>query len=473
MTNDTTTTNPVDDDPRVSFRVDVTPRSVSRSFTDYISRLRSGEPGALPSVLGLVVLAIVFAQVSGRFFTKANLANLPQQAAYIAIIALGLVFVLILGEIDLAAGTTGGMCAALAAQSLTQGGLHSGEPGFLFWIIIILMLVAIVLGVLNKLYTAPAVIAIGLLIIVTGLDKHVFTGILLAVCIGTAVGTLIGVLVAKVGIPSFIVTLALFLSFQGVLLFAVNSQPVDIGRYGFWFGLAHNNMSLAGGWIFFAVTVGGYFLFTFTRAARRRADGLSADTVQLVVLRAAAIAVLGAVVVIFLNQNRNPNAGPAIEGVPWALSVPIALMIFWTLVLSKSTWGRHLYATGGNQEAARRAGIKVDGIKIAAFSIGSAMAALGGVFLSSETGGVQLDLGAGNTLLFSVAAAVIGGTSLFGGRGKPRDAVIGALVIAIIPNGIGLKPSLPAQYNEVITGMVLLIAAGVDALARRRSGSRR
>jgi D-xylose transport system permease protein len=460
-------------DPRVAFQVDVTPRDFNRSLRDYWGRLRGGEPGALPSVLGLVVLGLVFMQVSSRFLTKANLANLPAQAAFIALIALGLVFVLILGEIDLAAGTTGGMCAAFAAQSLTKGGLHKGEPGFLFWSIIILMLAAIVLGVMNRLYTAPVVIAIGLLIIATGGDKHEVSAIAMAVSIGTAVGTLIGVLVAKVGIPSFIVTLALFLSFQGVLLFAVNSQPVNIGRYNFWYGLAHNNMSLAGGWIFYAVCVGGYFVFTFVRSAKRRAEGLSSDTVALVVLRAAAIAVLGAVVVAFLNQNRNPNPGVAIQGVPWALSVPVALMILWTLVLSKSTWGRHLYATGGNEEAARRAGIKVDKIKISAFAIGSAMAALGGIFLSSKTGGVQLDLGQGDTLLFSVAAAVIGGTSLFGGRGKPRDAIIGALVIAIIPNGIGLKPSLPAQYNEVITGVVLLIAAGVDALARRRASTRR
>jgi D-xylose transport system permease protein len=182
--------------------------------------------------------------------------------------------------------------------------------------------------------------------------------------------------------------------------------------------------------------------------------------------------VVGAVVVAFLNQNRNPNPGPAIQGVPWALSVPIALMIFFTIVLSKTTWGRHLYATGGNQEAARRAGINVDKIKISAFAIASGLAALGGIFLSSKTGGVQLDLGQGDTLLFAVAAAVIGGTSLFGGRGKPRDAIIGALVIAIIPNGIGLRPSLPAQYNEVITGAVLLLAASVDAMARRRGGTR-
>jgi D-xylose transport system permease protein len=151
----------------------------------------------------------------------------------------------------------------------------------------------------------------------------------------------------------------------------------------------------------------------------------------------------------------------------------MTLMIFCTIALTKTTWGRHLFATGGNAEAARRAGIDVRKIKISAFVACSCFGALGGIFLASATGGVQLDLGAGNILLFSVAAAVIGGTSLFGGRGKARDAIIGALVIVIIPNGIGLKPSLPTQYNNIITGMVLLLAAGVDAVSRRRSASAR
>jgi D-xylose transport system permease protein len=147
-------------------------------------------------------------------------------------------------------------------------------------------------------------------------------------------------------------------------------------------------------------------------------------------------------------------------------------MIACTIALSKTTWGRHLFATGGNAEAARRAGINVVHIKVTAFTICSSLGALGGIFLASATGGVQLDLGSGNILLFAVAAAVIGGTSLFGGRGKPRDAIIGALVIVIIPNGIGLRPSLPASYQNIITGAVLLIAAAVDALSRRRSASR-
>ena len=141
--------------------------------------------------------------------------------------------------------------------------------------------------------------------------------------------------------------------------------------------------------------------------------------------------------------------------------------------MSKTTWGRHLYATGGNEEAARRAGIDVRHIKVTAFTINSGFAALGGIFLASNTGGAQLELGAGNILLFSVAAAVIGGTSLFGGRGKPRDALLGALVIVMIPNGIGLKPNLGVQHQEVITGAVLLVAASVDALSRRKALSGR
>jgi D-xylose transport system permease protein len=457
---------------RQSFQADLNPRTPQRAAREYLERLRSGDPGALPSVLGILALGLIFSRVSSIFLSKQNLGNLPAQAAFIALIALGLVFVLILGEIDLAAGTTAGMCAAFSARSLSQGGLHNGTPTFMFWGIVVAMLGAIVIGLLNRLWTAPAVIALGLLIIATGLDKHELTSIALAICIGVAVGTLIGTLVAKVGIPSFIVTLALFLAWQGMILFALNSQPIDVTRYNFWYGLAHNNMSPFWGWVLYVVIVGGYLGFTLVKAASRRRADLSADTIVLVLLRAAAIALVGAVVVAFLNQNRNPNPGPAIQGVPWALSIPIGLMIFFTIVLSKSTWGRHLYATGGNQEAARRAGINVDKIKISAFAIASGLAALGGIFLSSKTGGVQLDLGQGDTLLFAVAAAVIGGTSLFGGRGKPRDAIIGALVIAIIPNGIGLRPSLPAQYNEVITGAVLLLAASVDAMARRRGGTR-
>jgi D-xylose transport system permease protein len=151
------------------------------------------------------------------------------------------------------------------------------------------------------------------------------------------------------------------------------------------------------------------------------------------------------------------------------MSVPIAFMVVFTIVLTRTSWGRHLYAIGGNTEAASRAGIPVERVRITAFVLCSAMAAVGGLFLADFSGGAQPALGQGNTLLYAVAAAVIGGTSLFGGRGKPRDALIGAIVIAMIPNGIQLHPGLPISVVQEITGVVLLVAASVDAISRRRS----
>lgn len=451
-----------------SFHLDVERRGIGAALGSYWTRVRSGEPGALPSVLGIVVLLLVFSQVSDRFLSRNNIGNLPGQGAYIAIIALGLVFVLLIGEIDLSAGTTGGVAAGFAAQAIFSGGLHSGTPGLLYWLLLAAMVASVLLGLYLKTYTGPAVVAVGIIIVLTGLDKHVVTGLIFAVSIGAAVGIFIGWLVAKVGIPSFIVTLALFLAWQGVLLFALNSQPVNVGRYAFWNGLANNRMSPLGGWLFVILTAGGYIAFTLLRSIRAHAKGLSSDTVSLVLVRGGLLAAVGVVIVILANQNRNPNPGPKIEGLPWAATIPVALMILCTIALTKTAWGRHLFATGGNNEAARRAGIDVTKIKVTAFTLCSSFGALGGIFLASNTGGVQLDLGSGNILLFSVAAAVIGGTSLFGGRGKARDAIIGGLVIAIIPNGIGLRPSLPAQYTSVITGVVLLLAAAVDALSRRR-----
>jgi D-xylose transport system permease protein len=455
--------------PGGDFYLDIDRRGIGDAFTGYFNRLRSGDPGALPSVLGIIVLGVIFSQVSDRFLSRNNIGNLPAQGAYIAIIAMGLVFVLLLGEIDLSAGTTGGVCAGFAAQAIFSRGLHHGIPGLLYWSVIGAMIAMAVLGVYLRSISGPILVVIGVIIALTGQDKHVLLALLFAIAFGAAIGILIGWLVASVGIPSFVVTLALFLAFQGLLLFALNSEPIGVNSYDFWYGLAHDNMSPAWSWVFTIVVVGGYFLYTLSKSLRAQAKGLAADKIELVVLRGAVIAVVGLVITYFANQNRNTNNFKKIEGLPWAATVPIALMIACTIAITKTTWGRHLFATGGNAEAARRAGIDVRHIKVTAFTVNSSLAALGGIFLASNTGGAQLDLGAGNILLFAVAAAVIGGTSLFGGRGKPRDAILGALVIVIIPNGIGLKPNLGVQYQEVITGAVLLIAAAVDAISRRRA----
>ena len=331
----------------------------------------------------------------------------------------------------------------------------------------------VVLGLFLKSISGPVVVAVGVVVVLTGQDRHVLLALVFAVALGCAVGIFVGWLVAAVGIPSFIVTLALFLAFQGVLLFALKSQPIGINNYNLWYGLAHDNMTPFWSWVFTLVVVVGYLAFTVVKSLTAQRAGLAADTLQLVVVRGLSLAAIAIVLTYLANQNRNTNAFKTIQGLPYAATIPITLMIVTTLALTKTPWGRHLYATGGNEEAARRAGIDVRHIKVTAFTLNSGFAALGGIFLASNTGGAQLDLGAGNILLFAVAAAVIGGTSLFGGRGKPRDALLGALVIVMIPNGIGLRPNLGVQHQEVITGAVLLVAASVDALSRRKSLSGR
>jgi D-xylose transport system permease protein len=454
-----------------SFSLDVERPGPRDALRAYINRIRSGDPGALPSVLGLVVLVIIFNQLSNRFLGKSNIGNLPGQGAYIAIIALGLVFVLLLGEIDLAAGTAGGMAAAYAAQAVFSGGLHNGVPGLFYGLTLALLIGAALLGLFMRLISGPILVVVGVVLLLTGADKHVIGALIISVSIGAAIGIFTGWLVAKVGIPSFVVTLALFLAWQGVVLYILNSQPINIVQYGFWNGLANDNMSPTWGWVYLAVLLLGYLAYTLGRSLRAQRRDLAGDAISLVLIRFAAIAAVGIVVVAFLNQNRNPNPTAPIRGVPWAAAVPIAMMILCTIALTKTTWGRHLFAIGGNAEAARRAGIDVTRIKITAFTVSSSIAAVGGAFLASQQGSVNLSIGAGNILLFAVAAAVIGGTSLFGGRGKPRDAIIGALVIAIIPNGLGLRPSLAIhpEYQQIITGLVLLLAATVDALSRRRA----
>jgi D-xylose transport system permease protein len=459
------TTHGDTDDPRTSFRVDTLPRSLPNAFGDYFVRLRGGDPGGLPAVLGLVVIGALFTFTSPLFLTSTNIGNLMSQASYISIIALGLVFVLILGEIDLSAGAAGGVAAGFAAQALRSQDLQHGVGRGVFYALLIGMIACAGLAVWKKLYIPAGLIVLGAVVVVAGLEeKHVWLAFYVAVAIGLAIGVLNGVLVTALGIPSFIVTLALFLAWEGVTLDSVKNGSIGITNYYPWFALTQQNMPAWASWLGFAAIIGGYAAITLTRTFRRKAAGVSYDELALVLARVAVLAVGGGYVVWWLNQKRG-----SVSGVPWAASIPIAFMIAFTLLLTRTTWGRHLFAIGGNAEAARRAGIPVDRVKISAFMVCSAMAAIGGLFLASYVGGAQRDLGQGNTLLYSVAAAVIGGTSLFGGRGKARDAIIGAIVIAMIPNGIQLHSGLPISVVQEITGVVLLIAASVDAISRRRS----
>jgi D-xylose transport system permease protein len=452
-----------------AFSLDIEERSIGDAFTGWVGRLRTGDPGALPSVLGLVILAFIFNQVSSRFTSQFNIGNIPQQGAYIAVIGLGLVFVLLLGEIDLSAGTAGGTCAALAAVAVFHGKLHGSVPGLLWWSLVVGLLIGVGLAVWLKAWSAAVVVAVGWVLVVTNLTQHLFLALVAAVCIGAAIGVLNGYLVAKVGIPSFVVTLALFLAWQGVLQFALNGQPIQTANYDLWYNLTAGTLSVTWSWVFTLVVVGGYVAYTVFTSIQARRRNLARDSLQLVLLRSGALAVAAIAVTVFFVQNRGILISAPRRGIPTPAVIVVVLMIICTFVLTKTTWGRHLYATGGNAEAARRAGIDVVHMKVTAFVLCSAFGALGGIMLASSQSSASLDLGSGNVLLFSVAAAVIGGTSLFGGRGKPRDAVIGALVIAIIPNGLSLKPSINPQWQSVITGVVLLLAAAVDAISRRRA----
>lgn len=470
MTTDADLEHGETDDPRASFRVDTQPRGLQDSVKDYFVRIRRGDPGGLPAILGLLVIGVLFSATTPLFLTANNIGNLMSQASFIALIALGLVFVLILGDIDLSAGATGGVAAGFAAQALRSGDLHKAVGSGVYTALLIGMLLAAALAVWKKLYVAAVLVVAGVVLVVTGADEsHVWLAFGVAGAIGIAIGIFNGVLVTALGIPSFIVTLALFLTWEGVTLDAVNSQSIGTSRYDPWFAMTHKNMSPLQGWVLLVVLVGGYAVSTVLRQRRRAKEGVSYDQPALTALRVLVLAAAGVAAVVWLNQNRNPNPGPAIKGVPWAASVPILFMVAFTILLARTSWGRHLYAIGGSKEAASRAGIAVDRVRISAFVLCSAMAAVGGLFLADFSGGAQPALGQGNTLLYSVAAAVIGGTSLFGGRGRPRDAVLGAIVIAMIPNGIQLHPGLPISVVQEITGIVLLVAASVDAISRRRS----
>ncbi|WP_183099074.1 sugar ABC transporter permease [Nocardioides pelophilus] len=387
---------------------------------DYLGRLKGGDMGSLPAILGLIVLFIVFSSLHDRFLTTYNMANLVVQAGSICVLAMGLVFVLLLGEIDLSAGVAGGASATIVALLMI-------DHGWVWW-----------------------------------------AAALAGLAAGAVIGLTIGALVALLGIPSFVVTLAFFLALQAVPLKLIGAGGSLRWNDEVLRGLSIKNVPVTAGWIAAGAIVLGFAALSLWRYRSRSSKGLTHRPLALVVVQ---IVILGVVVLgltALLSANRAPN--PLIfniSGIPWVAPVVIALLLFWTFVLTRTRFGRHLYAVGGNAEAARRAGINVRRIKISAFMICSGMAAISGILAASYTGKVSPGSGGGNELLYAVGAAVIGGTSLFGGRGRAIDAVIGGLVIATIPNGLGLLGQ--ASYiNFIVTGGVLLLAASVDAVSRRR-----
>jgi D-xylose transport system permease protein len=378
--------------------------------------VRSGDLGSLPIVIGLIIIAIVFQSQNSNFLTAGNFLNLIIQAAGIMTIAMGVVFVLLLGEIDLSVGYVSGVGGAIAALLTLPGG-HFEFAGF------------------------PAIVVV-----------------LLA---GLAIGTLHGILFTKVGIPSFVVTLAGLLAWNGAVLLLIGDKGTVVIQSELITNLANGFISEGLSWVLVLVAVLGYAGAQLLKRRERQQSDLPLEPMALVGLRVGGLAVLLAAVVWVVNQDR---------GVPYIFLVLGVLYVILGWLMTRSRFGRHVYAVGGNPEAARRAGINVDRIRIACFAICSMMATLGGVVLASRLVSVDTGAGGGTILLYSIAAAVIGGTSLFGGRGHVRAAVLGAIVIASIDNGLGLL-GLASGTKFIITGLVLLAAVTVDSVSRRNLAS--
>jgi D-xylose transport system permease protein len=416
-----TTPATAEEEPRV---LTPEPRELGTAVSDYVARVRGGDVGSLPAVLGLVVLAIVFSVLRPHTFTNAfNIANLVNQASAVMVIAMGVIFVLLLGEIDLSAGWTAGTSAAMMGVVVTR---HNWP-----WPL----------------------------------------GVVVCLLTGAVIGTFIGLLVARLGIPSFVVTLAMFLALQGVLLKTIGVGGTIPIRAPKLLAINNNTMPVWLGWTLYVIVVAAYALVSLRRAARRRAGGLASEGISVVIAKVAVLAVLLGAVTAYLSteRSRNPLVS-SIKGVPEVVLLLLILLVGLNFVLGKTAFGRHVYAVGGNAEAARRAGINVKQIKLFCFVIGSTLAAVGGILLASRDNSISPTTGGAETLLYAVGAAVIGGTSLFGGKGKILDAVLGGLVIALIINGMGLL-NQPSSVVYIVTGVVLLIAASVDALSRRRAQS--
>jgi D-xylose transport system permease protein len=386
----------------------------------YRDRLRGGDMGPLPAVLGLVVLGIVFTILRPDTFPSAiNITNLLVQAAAITVLAMGLVPVLLMAEIDLSAGVAGGASAAVMAVALRGNGMP--------W----------------------------------------YVGLLAAALTGMVIGLVIGIMVAKLGIPSFVVSLAFFLGLQGITLRLIGQGGTVPVHDNTILAIANSNLPIGLGWALAIAAAVLYAALSLRRHFSQARAGLARSPLALVVLRVIGMAVVLVAMTYVLSINRARVPTITLAGIPYAVPLVAVLLIVWTFVFSRTRYGRHVYASGGNAEASRRAGINVDRVRISVFVICSGMAALSGVIAASRLNSVTPDAGAGNTLLYAVGAAVIGGTSLFGGKGRIRDAVIGGLVIAIIDNGLGLL-GLAAYVNYLVTGSVLLLAASVDAISRRR-----
>ncbi|OWV69504.1 ABC transporter permease [Rhizobium sp. R634] len=385
--------------------------SLSGWIRGFIDRIRSGDLGSLPVIVGLVIIWTVFQALNPVFLSSANLVNMLFDCSTVGVISLGIVCILMVGEIDLSVGSVSGFASALTG---------------VFWI--------------NQGW--PVVLAI-----------------LAAMAVGALIGSLYAFLFNRFGMPSFVSTLSGLLAVLGLQLYILGSTGSINLTYGSWlvnFGqimvmpdpVAYALVALAGI---------GFFFSSYRTATRRRVAGLSSKSVGGLLLRAVIITVALEAVAFYLNQSR---------GVPWMFGLFVGLVIAMNYALTRTKWGRSMHAVGGNREAARRSGINVSRIYASAFVMCALLAATGGVLSAARLATASQQAGTGDVNLNAIAAAVIGGTSLFGGRGSAYSALLGIIVIQSIASGLTLL-DLSSSLRYMITGAVLAVAVIVDSLARR------
>ncbi len=403
------------------------PDVIADSFGEYVkiwwTRVRNGESGALPVILGLVVIVVYFQARSSLFLSAGNLVNLIEQAAWIVTLGMAEVFVLLLGEIDLSIGYTSVIGAVFTCWLLVP-------PDPAPW---------------------PLAVLVGL-------------------AFPALFGLVEGVIITWLRLPSFVVTLAGQLAALGILLSLINTAAPGSGGTIRLYNNVLNDiengaMSPLTGWIVTAaaVVLGGALMLT--RDSRRRAGGLAAPPPSVTWLKVGAMAVAGVVVVLIGNTNRGVGF-VVVRGVPWVILVVLVVLVAWSFLLGRTRFGRYVYAIGGNAEAARRAGINLSRIRVLAFVLSGVTAGIMGIIYASQLGSVSSNVPGGQNVLFAVAAAVIGGVSLFGGRGKMLGAVLGGVIVAVIYNGLQLL-GLGASPQYIWTAVVLLAAVTIDTVARR------
>src|SRR5450631_3607864 len=394
---------------------------VADSAGDYLRaywvRIKGGDTGVLPVVAGLLLVSVLFQIANSHFLTAGNLVNLLVQAAVFSLLAMGEVFALLLGEIDLSSGFVAGLAAVVMAE------LVQPTRGWPWW-----------------------------------------AAILAALVVCALIGILQGSLITRIGLPSFVVTLAGLLFWEGVMLYVLGDGGSILIQDNIINDIGSGTLTKIGGWVVVLAVVGVFALQTWRRDARRRDAGLMAPPQSLTVAKILAALAPGVLLVLQCNADRGVLV--PVYGMPWVILLVFAVVAVWTFVLGRLKFGRYVYAIGGNAEAARRAGINLRVIRTTAFMLCSFTAGIAGVVYASRLRSISTALDGGTLVLYPVAAAVIGGTSLFGGRGKAMHGVIGGVVIAAIDNGMGLL-GFSAAAKYIVTALVLLIAVTIDALAHR------